>query len=96
VYAALAIALIQTTPIESAAVMALFGLGTFPMLMVAAYSWQALKNAIPLSSTKLQTAMLVIVAVVMIWRGLSAEMSIHNGHPVTECNSHAYYTEIED
>jgi sulfite exporter TauE/SafE len=96
VYAALAIALIQNTPWESAAVMALFGLGTIPMLLVAAYSWQAVKSAIPFSSAKLQTAMLVIVAVVMIWRGVSAEMNIHYGHPVTECNSHAYYSEAQD
>jgi len=96
VYAALAIALIQNTPWESAAVMALFGLGTMPMLLVAAYSWQAVKSAIPFSSAKLQTAMLVIVAVVMIWRGVSAEMNIHHGHPVTECNAHAYYSDIED
>jgi sulfite exporter TauE/SafE len=96
VYAGLAIALIQNTPWESAAVMALFGLGTIPMLIVAAYSWQAVKSAIPFSSAKLQTAMLVIVAVVMIWRGVSAEMNLHNGHPVTECNTHAYYSEAED
>lgn len=96
VYAALAVALIQNSPWESAVVMALFGLGTLPMLLVAAYSWQALKSAIPFSSAKLQTAMLVIVAVVMIWRGVSAEMNVHDGHPVTECNAHAYYSDVQD
>ena len=96
VYAALAVALIQNSPWESAVVMALFGLGTLPMLLLAAYSWQAMKSAIPFSSAKLQTAMLVIVALVMIWRGVSAEMNVHDGHPVTECNTHAYFSETED
>lgn len=96
VYAALAIALIQNTPWESALVMALFGLGTIPMLVVAVYSWQAIKKAIPFSTATLQTAMLVIVAIVMIWRGVSTEMNIRNGHPVTECNTHAYYSDVED
>lgn len=96
VYASLAVALIQNSPWESAVVMALFGLGTLPMLLLAAYSWQAMKSAIPFSSAKLQTAMLVIVALVMIWRGVSAEMNVHDGHPVTECNTHAYFSETED
>lgn len=90
VYAALAIALVQATPLQSAAVMMLFGLGTIPMLLAAAYSWQKVKQWIPIASYKLQTAMLVIVAVVMIWRGLAVELNSGNSYRVTECNTHDY------
>ncbi len=80
VYAALAIALIQNSPLESALVMALFGLGTIPALLAAAYSWQAFRRIIPFSFQRIQTAMLVVVAVVMIWRGLAVETNLFGGN----------------
>ncbi|HRJ30395.1 MAG TPA: sulfite exporter TauE/SafE family protein [Cyclobacteriaceae bacterium] len=80
VYAALAIALIQTTPLQSALVTMLFGLGTIPALLAAAFSWQALRRVIPWSFQRIQTAMLIVVAVVMIWRGLSVETNFFGGN----------------
>lgn len=80
VYAALAIALIQTSPLQSAMVMMLFGLGTIPALLAAAFSWQAVKRIIPWSFQRIQTAMLIVVAVVMIWRGLSVETNFFGGN----------------
>ncbi len=80
VYAALAIALIQVTPYDSALVMLLFGLGTVPAMLAAAYSWQAIRKIIPWSFQRIQTAMLIVVAVVMIWRGLSDEMHLFHDH----------------
>ena len=80
VYAALAIALIQNSPVESALVMALFGLGTIPALLAAAFSWQAVRRIIPWSFQRIQTAMLVVVAVVMIWRGISVEKNLFRGN----------------
>jgi sulfite exporter TauE/SafE len=80
VYAALAIALIQNSPTESALVMALFGLGTIPALLATAYSWQAVRRISPWSFQRIQTAMLVVVAVVMIWRGISVEANLFRGN----------------
>ena len=80
VYGALAIALIQATPAESATVMVLFGLGTLPAMVAAAYSWQAIRKMIPFSFQRIQTVMLVIVAVGMIWRGLSSETHLFHDH----------------
>jgi sulfite exporter TauE/SafE len=80
VYAALAIALVQVTPLNSALVMFLFGMGTVPAMLAAAYSWQAIRKIIPWSFQRIQTAMLIVVAVVMIWRGLSDEMHLFHDH----------------
>jgi uncharacterized protein len=80
VYAALAIALVQATPVQSAGVMVLFGLGTLPALLLVAYSWQRIRRIIPWSFQRIQTVMLVAVAVIMIWRGLSAEMHLFHDH----------------
>lgn len=80
VYAGLAIALVQTTPWESALVMAVFGLGTVPALLASAYSWQAIRQKIPWSFQRIQTVMLVIVAAVMLWRGLNTETHLFHSH----------------
>lgn len=80
VYAGLAIALIQNTPWESGLIMILFGLGTMPALLAAAYSWQAVRKVIPWSFQRIQTVMLVVVAVLMIWRGLNSETHLFHSH----------------
>jgi uncharacterized protein len=80
VYAGLAIALVQQTPVESGMVMMLFGLGTLPALLAAAYSWGAIKKIIPWSFQRIQTVMLIVVAVLMIWRGLNAETHLFHDH----------------
>ena len=84
VYGALALALVQSTPMESAGIMLLFGMGTIPAMLLAAYSWQAIKKFIPWSFQRIQTAMLVVVAVVMIWRGLSSELAYHGNEVTTD------------
>jgi sulfite exporter TauE/SafE len=80
VYAGLAIALVQANGWGSALVMAVFGLGTVPALLASAYSWQAIRQRIPWSFQKIQTVMLVIVAAVMVWRGINAETHIFHAH----------------
>lgn len=80
VYAALAIALVQTDLSTSALAMTLFGLGTIPAMIMAAYSWQIIRKVVPWSFQRIQTVMLVLVAVLMIWRGLSSETHVFHGH----------------
>jgi len=80
VYGALAIALVQPTVLESAIVMVLFGMGTIPALLATAYSWETIRKFIPFSFQRIQTMMLVIVAVGMIWRGLTIETHLFHGH----------------
>ncbi|MBX2965812.1 MAG: sulfite exporter TauE/SafE family protein [Cyclobacteriaceae bacterium] len=78
VYAALAIALVQADLTASVLAMALFGLGTIPAMLFAAYFWQRLRSVIPWSFQRIQTVMLVLVAVLMIWRGVAVEGSSHH------------------
>jgi sulfite exporter TauE/SafE len=80
VYAALAIALVQADLSTSALAMALFGLGTVPAMVMAAYSWQMIRKVVPWSFQRIQTVMLVLVAVLMIWRGLSSETHLFHSH----------------
>jgi sulfite exporter TauE/SafE len=80
VYAALAIALVQSNLSGSAMAMALFGLGTIPAMLMAAYSWQVIRKVVPWSFQRIQTVMLVLVAVLMIWRGLSSETHLFRSH----------------
>lgn len=80
VYAALAIALVQSNLSGSAMAMALFGLGTIPAMLMAAYSWQVIRKVVPWSFQRIQTVMLVLVAVLMIWRGLSSETHLFHSH----------------
>ncbi|MCU0357536.1 MAG: sulfite exporter TauE/SafE family protein [Cyclobacteriaceae bacterium] len=80
VYAGLAIALVQSNLLESGLAMAVFGLGTMPALLAAAYSWGAIRKIIPWSFQRIQTVMLVLVAVLMIWRGLNAETHLFHDH----------------
>lgn len=80
VYAALAIALVQADLSTSALAMALFGLGTIPAMIMAAYSWQMIRKVVPWSFQRIQTVMLILVAVLMIWRGLSSETHLFHSH----------------
>lgn len=70
VYSALALALVQSTVQESVLVMALFGLGTVPALLVFTYSANLIQKILPFSVSKLQRASLLLVAAIMIWRGV--------------------------
>jgi sulfite exporter TauE/SafE len=70
VYSALALALIQNTIQESGVVMAAFGLGTVPALLAFTYSAGFIKKILPFPVIKLQRVALLVVALVMIWRGI--------------------------
>jgi hypothetical protein len=86
VYAALTIALVQVTPFQGAGVMALFGLGTVPAMVAAGYSWSTLRKHIPWSFQRIQTIMLIVVAALMLWRGISAETHLlHHHEPGVIC-----------
>jgi hypothetical protein len=70
VYSALALALVQLTAQESVVVMGVFGLGTVPALFAFTYFANSFKSWIPFSASRLQRFALVVVAVIMIWRGI--------------------------
>jgi sulfite exporter TauE/SafE len=74
VYAAIAVAVVQTSVLESAGVMLFFGLGTIPALLLTAYSFQRIKQLLPFSWRKIQQIILVMIAVIMIGRGLQQEL----------------------
>jgi ABC-type nickel/cobalt efflux system permease component RcnA len=49
-------------------------------MLAAAYSWQMIRKVVPWSFQRIQTVMLVLVAVLMIWRGLSSETHLFHSH----------------
>ncbi len=74
VYAAIAMAVVQESVLDSAGVMMFFGLGTIPALLFAAYSFQKIQQWLPFSWKKIQTTVMVIIAVIMIGRGVQQEL----------------------
>ena len=76
VYMALALAVLQGSWIKGVAFMFLFGLGTLPALLAAAYMGTYLKRIIP-SWKKIQTVFLVLLASLMIGRGLWVDSDHH-------------------
>jgi uncharacterized protein len=72
VYTAVAISLAQPNIASGIFVMALFGLGTVPALLIMGYLSSAFFGVIPLS--KVQNALIIIVSVTMIWRGFAIEL----------------------
>jgi sulfite exporter TauE/SafE len=69
-YAAVAAALGLGRPAESAAMMAGFGLGTTPILVVVGSSTDALRRALPLRVRRAFPLALVVMALLLIMRGL--------------------------
>lgn len=74
VYAAIAVAVVQASVMKSAGVMLFFGLGTIPALFLTAYSFQSIQKILPFSWKKIQHAVLIVMAVLMIGRGVQQEM----------------------
>ena len=74
VYAAIAVAVVQESIFMSAGVMLLFGLGTIPALLLTAYSFQRIQKILPFSWKKIQHAVLILIAVIMIGRGVQQEL----------------------
>jgi sulfite exporter TauE/SafE len=72
VYTALAISLVQPSILSGVFIMILFGLGTVPALLTMTFISSGVFRIIPFS--RIQTALVVIVSVTMIWRGLSIEI----------------------
>lgn len=78
VYAALTIALVQESILTSMSAMILFGVGTIPAMLVFVFSFQKVRTLIPWSFQRIQTLMLVIVAILMMSRGIKQEIAQHN------------------
>lgn len=74
VYAAIAVAVVQESVINSAGVMLFFGLGTIPALLLTAYSFQRIQKMLPFSWKKIQHVMLIVIAMIMIGRGVQQEL----------------------
>jgi uncharacterized protein len=89
VYAALAVALVQPSLVYSIAAMILFGLGTIPALLFFTYSAGSLIRVFPKSVRKVQTAFLVLIATMLIWRGITFDMGLSHSFEtsVTTCVS---------
>lgn len=71
VYSALVLALVQPSLQYSLLSMALFGLATIPALFIFTGSAKLIQQVLPISINSLQRVTLVIVAVLMIWRGVA-------------------------
>jgi sulfite exporter TauE/SafE len=71
VYSALVLALVQPSLEYSVLAMALFGLATIPALFIFTGSAKLIQQVLPISINSLQRVTLVIVAVLMIWRGVA-------------------------
>ncbi len=74
VYAAIAVAVVQESVVDSAGVMMFFGLGTLPALLLTAYSFQTLQRILPFPFKKIQHVVLLLIAVIMIGRGVQQEL----------------------
>lgn len=70
VYMALTFAVLQSTVYESIIFMTLFGLGTIPALVAMSYGAHHIFKYMPFSVKKMQTAFLIVLAVIMIGRGI--------------------------
>jgi hypothetical protein len=77
VYAAMVLALVQTHWWQSVEVMLLFGVGTIPGLVGITYVAHRVINRFPFSIQRVQTALVVTMALVMIWRGISLAGLFH-------------------
>jgi uncharacterized protein len=71
VYSALVLALVQPSLEYSVLSMALFGLATVPALFIFTGSAKLIQHLLPISINSLQRITMVIVAVLMIWRGVA-------------------------
>ncbi|MCK6616368.1 MAG: sulfite exporter TauE/SafE family protein [Cyclobacteriaceae bacterium] len=73
VYAAVVLSLVQTSWINSILVMLMFGMGTIPAMLIAAWSYTKLVGAIPVPVKRIQFFFAGVMAFIMIWRGVSIE-----------------------
>lgn len=71
VYSAVVLALVQPDIIHSILVMLLFGLGTVPALMALKWLTGRMLEILPVSFQKVQTTMLALTGILLIWRGAS-------------------------
>lgn len=73
VYAAVVISLVQADWLNSVLVMVLFGLGTVPAMLLAAWSYTKVVSWLPVSPKKVQLFVVGLMALILIWRGISME-----------------------
>ena len=73
VYAALTASVGLAGPLVSALTMAAFGIGTTPLLIIASRSAGAVARRLPISTRRLAPAALVVLALLLIGRGLMME-----------------------
>lgn len=73
VYAAVVLSLVQTGWVDSVLVMTVFGLGTIPALVAAAWSYDVLTRLLPVPVKKIQVYFVGVMAFLLIWRGASIE-----------------------
>jgi sulfite exporter TauE/SafE len=73
VYAAVVLSLVQTDWVAGTLVMVLFGLGTVPAMLLAAWSYTKLVVLLPVPVKKIQLLVVGLMAVILIWRGVSIE-----------------------
>jgi sulfite exporter TauE/SafE len=72
VYTALTLSLVQPDVFSGVTIMLLFGLGTVPALLTMSYISTGFFRYIPFA--KVQSALMILVSVTMIWRGFSIEL----------------------
>lgn len=73
VYAAIVLALMQTSWTYSVLVMLLFGLGTVPAMVLTAWLYKKVIHRVPVPVKKIQLVIVGLMAFIMIWRGVSIE-----------------------
>lgn len=84
VYMALATAVAAASPLRSAALMAAFGLGTLPLMWAFTFFGSVLSTSLRSKLRKVQPVMMVIVAVLLILRGLNiGDMNTHHHNYIT-------------
>jgi len=76
VYAALTASVGIAGPLESALTMTAFGVGTTPLLIIAARSAGALARRFPIAARRLAPAALVVLALLLIGRGLMTSAAV--------------------
>ncbi|HEX5214445.1 MAG TPA: sulfite exporter TauE/SafE family protein [Vicinamibacterales bacterium] len=80
VYGALTASIGLAGPVEGALTMTAFGVGTTPLLLIASRSAGALARRLPVSVRRLAPAALVLLALLLIGRGLSTGSAVIGHH----------------
>lgn len=77
VYTAMALAMVQNDWQQSMLVMIAFGVATMPALLLFTYTAVNVLRYLPFSFQTMQTVMIAITGIIMIWRGVMLETAQH-------------------